>query len=257
MHQRQHPGLARGESNKRAWVRRLERSALANHDHSTLRRHCTDHVARDVTMPRHLGHIGHRGKCGKCLRRLHEVSKWKSFDHVVEPRRWSRNKRKTRKHEASFLIMPSIHASMLSNDSTCYLWFSKCLYLWFEIILEIIFYLKLLLYAENVLTLCRAFAESLVTFVTARSFSSPMQRRTTPWVFRVSTAHHIPAIPATRQPKASTDRWSDGPISSVSYHQLPHPDGLAFNQRSIVGGHHKDHGGIHGLDVLKYGLTLS
>jgi predicted Fe-S protein YdhL (DUF1289 family) len=110
MHQRQHRGLARGESNKRAWVRRLERSALADHDHSTLRRHCTDHVARDVTMPRHLGHIGHRGKCGECLRRLHEVSKWKSFDHVVEPRRWSRNKRKTRKHEASFLIMPSIHA---------------------------------------------------------------------------------------------------------------------------------------------------
>ena len=146
---------------------------------------------------------------------------------------------------------------MSSNDSTCYLWFSKCLYLWFEIILEIIFYLKLLLYAENVLTfLCRAFAESFVTFVTARSFSSPMQRRTTPWVFRVSTAHHIPAIPATRQPKASTDRWSDGPISSVSYHQLPHPDGLAFNQRGIVGGHHKDHGGIHSLDVLKYMVLL-
>ena len=163
------------------------------------------------------------------------------------------------KHHSSSCraFMPSIHASMSSNDSTCYLWFSKCLYLWFEIILEIIFYLKLLLYAENVLTfLCRAFAESFVTFVTARSFSSPMQRRTAPWVFRVSTAHHIPAIPATRQPKASTDRWSDGPISSVSYHQLPHPDGLAFNQRGIVGGHHKDHGGIHSLDVLKYMVLL-
>ena len=149
MHQLQHRGLARGESNKRAWVWRLERSALADHDHSTLRRHCTDHVARDVTMPCHLGHIGHRGKCGECLRRPHEVSKWKPFDHVVEPRRWSRNKRKTRKHEASCRAFMHQCQVMSQNVS---IYDSKSYYHTYFII----FYLKLWHYVENenVLRMC-------------------------------------------------------------------------------------------------------
>ena len=181
--------------------------------------------------------MSHMSRCHVILGTVEE----KAFDvsmrslmvfRPCEPRRWSRNKRKTRmKHHSHHAehscraFMPSIHAEscrafmpMLSNDSTCYLWFSKCLYLWFEIILEIIFYLKLLLYAEE----CAACAEPSPSHRPQELFFTDAAPDHSLGVSS-KTAHHIPAIPATRQPKASTDRWSDGPISSVSY-TVPHLD---------------------------------